>query len=118
VSFIGLPGNPVAVFVTFALLVRPFLLRMQGVADIAPPPVMQVRADFDWPRPDRRRREYLRARLITADDGAAAVQIYPNQSSGVLISASWANGLVEVPEGQPIRRADMGRFIPFAGILC
>src|SRR5690606_6926054 len=59
--FIGLPGNPVSAFVTFVLFVRPFLLRLQGVEQVAPMAVPMV-AGFDWPKPDRRR-EFLRARV-------------------------------------------------------
>jgi len=106
--FMGLPGNPVSSFVTFVLLVRPFLLKLQGVTALEPP-AMAVAAAFDWPRPDRRR-EFLRVRR-TAQGG---VELFPNQSSGVLTSAVWADGLVDNPPGQAIARGDTVRFIPLA----
>lgn len=109
--FIGLPGNPVSSFVTFALLVRPFLLRLQGVQAPAPQAV-DMRADFDWPRADKRR-EFLRVR-INAQGG---LERFANQGSGVLTSAVWADGLVDNPEGQTIARGDMVRFVPFAQLL-
>ncbi|MFM2059722.1 MAG: hypothetical protein RLY71_4107 [Pseudomonadota bacterium] len=104
--FMGLPGNPVSSFVTFLLLVRPVLLRLQGATDLAPK-VYQLRADFDWPRPDKRR-EFLRARL-NADGG---LDLFPNQSSGVLTSAVWGDGLIDCPSSQPIRRGELVRFLP------
>jgi molybdopterin molybdotransferase len=109
--FIGLPGNPVSSFVTFLLFVRPFLLRLQGVTGPVEPQALQVRADFDWPKPDRRN-EFLRARL-NADGG---LELFPNQGSGVLTSTVWADGLIDSPPGQAIARGDIVRFIPFAAL--
>jgi molybdopterin molybdotransferase len=109
--FIGLPGNPVSSFVTFLVLVRPFLLRCQGVQRVAPPSY-PMRAHFDWPKPDRRR-EYLRVRI----DAEGGLECFANQGSGVLTSAVWADGLVDNPAQQTIRRGDVVRFMPFAGLL-
>ena len=109
--FIGLPGNPVSSFVTFLLLVRPFLLRLQGVQDVAPKSVA-MRADFDWPRADKRQ-EFLRVRR-NAQGGLA---LFPNQSSGVLTSLVWGDGLVDTPAGQPIAYGDTVRFLSFAELL-
>ncbi len=109
--FIGLPGNPVSSLITFTVLVRPFLLRLQGVADVAPRTIAAT-ADFDWPRADRRR-EFLRVRLNA--DGA--LERYANQGSGVLTSTVWGDGLVDNPPGQAIARGDRVRFIPFAELL-
>ena len=109
--FIGLPGNPVSAFVTFVLAVRPVLLRLQGASDLAPRPIEQ-RADFDWPRPDRRR-EFLRVRR-TPGGGLA---LFPNQSSGVLTSTVWADGLVDNPPGQVIRPGDTVRYLSLAELL-
>ena len=78
--FLGLPGNPVSSFVTFLLFVRPFILRLQGMPEIAPK-TYAMRADFAWPKPDRRN-EFLRAK-INADGG---LDLFPNQSSAVLTS--------------------------------
>lgn len=110
-AFIGLPGNPVSSFVTFLLMVRPFLLATQGVAEGAPQ-ALRLRADFDWPRPDRRR-EFLRARL-NAEGG---VELFGNQGSAALNSTVWANGLVDIPAGTPVARGDTVRFLPYDGLL-
>jgi len=103
--FVGLPGNPVSSWVTCLLAVLPLLRALQGMPDTAPRAVT-VRADFDWPRPDRRR-EFLRVRF----DPAGGVSLFPNQSSGVLTSAVWGDGLVDNPSGQVIRRGDTVRFL-------
>jgi molybdopterin molybdotransferase len=109
--FMGLPGNPVSSFVTFALAVRPVLLRLQGV-DHWQPRACDLRADFDWPRPDRRQ-EFLRVRR-NAEGG---LDLFANQSSGVLTSAVWGDGLVDNPPGQAIRRGDVVRYLAFAELL-
>jgi molybdopterin molybdotransferase len=109
--FIGLPGNPVSSFVTFLLLVRPFLLKLQGATRYEPKAI-QLPAHFDLPKADKRR-EFLRARRT--DDGG--VELFPNQSSGVLTSAVWADGLVDNPAGRTIARGDKVSFIPLAELL-
>ncbi len=107
VPVIGLPGNPASTLVTFGLLARPYLLRRLGVAEVEPLGFV-VPAGFTWKKPGNRR-EYLRARL---ENGRAV--IYPNQSSGVLRSAAWAEGLVEVLEGTTLAEGDSVRFIPLS----
>ena len=109
--FIGLPGNPVSSLVTFLLLVRPFLLRLQGARDVALRPVA-VRADFAWPRPDRRR-EFLRARY----NAVGGLDLFPNQSSGVLTSAVWGDGLVDTQPGVAITPGDAVQFLSFTSLL-
>lgn len=109
IPVIGLPGNPVSTLVTFGLLARPWLLRIQGATDVEPWTV-NVPAGFAWPRPGTRR-EFLRARL---EQGRAI--LHPNQSSAVLRSAAWAEGLVELREGVPLAEGDPVRFIPFASL--
>ena len=109
--FIGLPGNPVSSFVTFLLLVRPFLLRLQGVTDVAMKSVA-MRADFDWLRADKRQ-EFLRVRRN--DHGG--LDLFANQSSGVLTSAVWGDGLVDTPAGRPIVYGDLVQFVPFSELL-
>jgi molybdopterin molybdotransferase len=111
VPLIGLPGNPVSCLVTFLMLVRPLLLKMQGVREVSPPAYL-LRADFDWLRPDARR-EFLRAR----SNGDGGVDLFPNQASGVLSSAVWADGLVDNPPQQVIHRGDRVRFLPFSSLL-
>lgn len=109
--FVGLPGNPVSCFVTFLLCVSPLLRALQG-ADPAPPAGLPLRADFDWPKPDRRR-EFLRVRL----NAQGGLERFPNQSSGVLSSAVWADGLVDNPPGQAVRAGDSVRFLPLAALI-
>jgi molybdopterin molybdotransferase len=109
--FIGLPGNPVSSFVTFLLLVRPFLLTLQGVSQVAINSIA-IRADFTWARADKRR-EFLRAKR----NAAGGLDLFANQSSGVLTSAVWGDGLVDVPAGQTIAPGDLVRFIPFSELL-
>ena len=109
--FIGLPGNPVSSYVTFLLLVRPFLLKLLGATDLAPNTIV-AQAHFNWPRADRRR-EFLRVRR----NAAGGLELFPNQSSGVLTSAVWADGLVDNAPGQTIQHGDSVRFIPFAEVL-
>jgi molybdopterin molybdotransferase len=109
--FIGLPGNPVSSFVTFLLLVRPFLLKLQGATRFAPHAV-QLPAHFEWPRADKRR-EFLRARR----DAQGGLELFPNQSSGVLTSTVWADGLIDVPAGKTIARGELVRFLPMAELL-
>ncbi len=111
VPFIGLPGNPVSSFVTFLLFARPFILHRQGVRT-APAPSLELRADFDWPRPDTRR-EFLRVRR-NADNG---VELFSTQNSAVLNSTAWADGLVDHPAGATIARGDRVRYLPFADLL-
>nr|WP_218942718.1 gephyrin-like molybdotransferase Glp [Rhodoferax sp. BLA1] len=109
--FIGLPGNPVSGLVTFLMLVRPFLLRLQGVTQVAPLSIAAT-SGFTWARADKRR-EFLRARL----NAAGTLDLFPNQSAGVLTSAVWGDGLVDNPQSQTIAPGDTVRFIPFAALL-
>jgi molybdopterin molybdotransferase len=109
--FLGLPGNPVSSFVTFLLLVRPFILKLQDATALAPE-TLALPAHFDWPKADKRR-EFLRARL----NAAGGLDLFGNQSSGVLTSAVWGDGLVDNPAGQTIAHGDTVRFIPFSTLL-
>ncbi|GBF29596.1 molybdopterin molybdenumtransferase [bacterium MnTg03] len=113
--FIGLPGNPVSVFVTFCLFVCPLIKTLQG-RTWQKPVAVQVVASFDWPKPDSRR-EFLRARLESGDDQAPVAKIYPNQDSGVLSSAVWAQGFVEIAEGQTLRAGDKVDYFCFEQFL-
>ncbi len=109
--FIGLPGNPVSSFITFLVLVRPFLLKLQGARELTGP-VMSMPAHFDWPRADKRR-EFLRVQR----NAAGGLDLFANQSSGVLTSAVWGDGMVDNPAGQTITRGDLVRFIPFSELI-
>ena len=102
--FFGLPGNPAAVYVTFSLVVRPWLLARQG-AEPSPPLGIVALADFEQARAGSRE-EYLRCR-VESRDGELRAALHPNQSSGVLSSISWANALAVVPPGVTVARGDM-----------
>jgi molybdopterin molybdotransferase len=109
--FIGLPGNPVSSFVTFLLLVRPFVLKLQGATALAPAAMPAV-ARFSWPKADKRR-EFLRVKLLPS----GGLELFDNQSSGVLTSVVWGDGLVDNPPGQVIAPGDVVRFLPFSALL-
>ena len=111
-AFMGLPGNPVSVFATFCLFVVPVIQVMQG-RKWRKPVSLPVVADFNWPTPDSRR-EFLRARLTCDGNDKTAVQIYPNQDSGILTSTVWADGFVEVAENQTVGAGDTVNYLPFA----
>ena len=106
--FLGLPGNPVASLITCCLLVRPFVLRLQGVQNVAPRAVLAA-ADFVWPRAGARR-EFLRVRV--QEDGTLA--LFPRQSSAVLSSTVWGDGVVDLAPGQTVARGEQVRYLPFA----
>jgi molybdopterin molybdotransferase len=111
--FVGLPGNPVSSFVTFLMLVRPMLAALEGQPKQANAiKSVAIRADFNWPKADKRR-EFLRAKRNTS----GGLDVYPNQSSGVLTSVVWADGLIDNPAGSTIAQGDMVVFIPFDQLL-
>jgi molybdopterin molybdotransferase len=107
-AFIGLPGNPVSSFVTFLIFVRPFVLKTQGIAQVAPRAI-EARADFDWPEPDARR-EYLRVKW----NAQGGLDLYPTQDSAVLTSTAWADGLVDNPPNHAIAKGERVRYLPFS----
>jgi molybdopterin molybdotransferase len=107
-DFVGLPGNPVSVFVTFHTLIRPFIRKCQGASRLLPDVQVKV-ASFEWLKPGNRR-EFLRVRLGL--DGR--LERYPNQSSGVLTSCLWADGLADIPVGQKVSPGDTVSYIRFS----
>ena len=109
--FIGLPGNPVSSFVTFLLMVRPFILKLQGATNLTPASIAMP-AHFDWPKADKRR-EFLRVR----QNLAGGLDLFDNQSSGVLTSAVWGDGLLDNPAGRTIAHGDMVRFISLPTLM-
>lgn len=109
--FIGLPGNPVSSFVTFLLFVRPFLLRLAGVAHVSPR-ALSLRADFTQTKSDRRN-EFLRARV----NPAGGLDLFSNQSSAVLTSTVWGDGIIDNPPNHTISAGEIVRFIPFTELL-
>lgn len=106
--FIGLPGNPVSSFITSLVAVRPVIRALQGAA-VDPPAPVWLPAGFDWPRPDKRR-EFLRVRR--GADGR--LELFPNQSSGVLTSTVWADGVIDNAPGHAFREGDLVPYLSFA----
>ena len=111
--FIGLPGNPVSVFVTFLIFARPMILKMQGVEDYHAKRTSVI-ADFDWS--NMQRQEYLRVRLHQ-EEGRSVASLYPHQGSGVLSSVSWADGLVEMSIGTEIKKGNVVDYLSFEGLF-
>ncbi len=110
--FLGLPGNPASMLVTFLLLVKPLLDRCRGV--VAPAPVWySLPAAFETGKAGKRE-EYLRVR-INAD---GALEAHPNQSSGMLSSACWSEGLARVPAERTVSTGALVDFLPFSRLLC
>ena len=109
--FMGLPGNPVSSYVTFQLLVRPFLMALQGQGQTASKSFL-LQANFDFPKPDKRR-EFLRVQR----NAAGTLDLFSNQSSGVLTSVVWGDGVIDNPSLQAIQHGDWVRFLPFAECL-
>jgi len=109
--FIGLPGNPVSSFATFLLFVRPFILLLAGAQTVAPR-ALSLRADFTQKKADRRN-EFLRARV----NAAGGLDLFPNQSSAVLTSTVWGDGLIDNPPNHAISAGETVRFIPFSELL-
>ncbi len=114
-AFVGLPGNPVAVFVTWAHVLRPIVAALAGAA-IAPAPRLSVVADFDYSK-KAGRREYVRVSLVTVDDRLLARK-YPVDGAGVLTSLTHTDGLVELSEATTkIRAGDEVPFLDYRLIL-
>jgi molybdopterin molybdotransferase len=113
--WIGMPGNPSAALITALVVVRPFLLRAQGVTDVLPVP-LAVPAGFDWLQRNKRR-QYLRARLTPGADGQLSVELHPQQSSAMLTAACWADGLAVIECEQQVLKHDNVMFLSFAGLM-
>jgi molybdopterin molybdotransferase len=113
--FFGLPGNPVAVFVTFVLLVRPYLLKMQGAVDLKLPK-LSVKAGFDTASSNSRQ-EFIRVRMNEDAQGEQELEAYGNQGSSIMTSLSWADGLAEIPAGEAVDKGQRLNYFPFKGML-
>ena len=109
--FIGLPGNPVSVFVTFLLFARPYLQTLQG-RQVTEPQSYEVRAGFDYRA--KQRREYVRVRLSNDTGDAITAETFSRQGSDVMSSVAWSDGLVEILEGESVEVGDTVRFLPFS----
>ena len=115
VPFVGLPGNPAAAMVTFLRFARPLILRLAGASHVAPL-LFRVRADFDHKK-KLDRREWVRARLVTGDDGALAAVKFPREGAGILSSLVDSHGLVELPEAMThLTKGTMVDFLPFSEV--
>jgi molybdopterin molybdotransferase len=114
--FLGAPGNPVSLFVTFTMFARPFILRMQGVERDYLPTPLRTLAAFEKGAGDKRR-EYARGRLEIDNEGRTVVKLYSNSSSGVLSSVAWANGFAVLPAMTAIAPGDMIDFLPFSELI-
>src|SRR5262249_11126642 len=115
-AFVGLPGNPVAVFVTFARVVRPLLLRLSGAT---PTPLLPlpVRARFSY-RKRKGRREYVRVKLVPASDGGIDAFKHPQDGAGVLTSLTETDGLVELSEdATTVQPGDAVGFLSYASLI-
>ncbi len=114
--FLGAPGNPVSIFITFTMFSRPFILRMQGVEGDITPLSYRVNAGFDKAGTDPRC-EYARARIVRDEQGRSVAKLYTNNSSGVLNSMAWADGFVVLPVMTEISPGDSIEFIPFSELM-
>ena len=116
IPFVGLPGNPAAVVVTFLNIVRPLVLRLMGGSELSPH-YFQVTAGFSHKK-KKNRREWVRARLEPAGDGSWLAQKFPREGAGILSSLVESDGLIELPEDltllEPGRKVS---FLPFSEVL-
>jgi molybdopterin molybdotransferase len=114
--FIGLPGNPVAGFVTFTYVVQPAILALAGTSSTPPVP-LRVRAEFDY-RKKAGRREYIRVTLKQGSDGLLGAVKFPREGAGLLSSLVQTDGLVELREGVTgVKPGDMLNFLPYSSLL-
>jgi molybdopterin molybdotransferase len=115
VPFVGLPGNPVAVMVTFLRIARPMILKLAGASD-RDPHLFQVRAGFDHKK-KAERREWVRARIEMGGDGVPVAHKFPRDGAGILTSMVEADGLVELPEEMTrLKAGTMVDFLPFSEV--
>ena len=116
VPFVGLPGNPVAAMVTFLRFARPLLLRLAGGTHVDPQ-LYRVRANFSH-RKKHNRREWVRARLKTAEDGTIEAEKFAREGAGILRSLVESDGLIELPEEMTeVVPGTMVEFLPFAEVM-
>lgn len=109
VPFLGLPGNPVSSFTVFQLLGVPLLQSLQG-QNIDDPLCYSIVSNFD--KPISTREEYIRVKLVRDDQGGMRAERFPNLSSGVMSSLSWADGLVRQPIDASISKGGLVDFFP------
>ena len=110
--FIGLPGNPVAVMVTFLRVARPLILKLSGSREQSPRS-FKVLAGFNYQKKPQRR-EFVRTRLQTDSKGRHVAHKYKSDGAGILSSMVFADGLVEIPEDiTNINEGDVVDYLPF-----
>ena len=114
-DFIGLPGNPVSAFVTFLVVVMPFLRQRMGLQSVVPRFQFAV-AGFDWAG-DAKRREFLRVRQEPGESAQALLALWPNQGSAVVSGLVWADGLVDLEPGTRVQAGDLVRYVPLSGLM-
>src|SRR5262249_14252635 len=120
VPFVGLPGNPAAVMVTFLRIARPLILRLSG-AEAAPPRLFKLRAEFEH-RKKAGRREWVRAFIDRGADrdggrGAGVLRKFPRQGAGILSSMVESDGLVELGEDVThLKAGETVDFLPFSEV--
>lgn len=107
--FLGLPGNPSSVMVTCLVIARPYLFNCQGIAD---PEVVPMSRPALFERRETSRTEYLRVKSTRE-----GLECYPQQSSGVLLSTVWGDGLAIQPEGRAVNPGDELDYLPYALLL-
>ena len=115
-AFVGLPGNPIAALVCCLKFIRPLILRLAGRTEDAPLSY-QARAAFTMgKKPDRTK--WLRVRYSPKDNAVGTVEKFPTDGSGILSSAVWANGLVELGDAvTQINEGDLVTFLPFSELM-
>jgi molybdopterin molybdotransferase len=115
-AFVGLPGNPVAVFVTFARVVRPLLARLAGET-LPPLTALPVRAAFAYKK-RKGRREYVRVSLRHGPDGVIEAVKHPQDGAGVITSLTETDGLVELPDDTTkIEAGESVGFLSYAALV-
>lgn len=116
IPFVGLPGNPVAVMVTFLVIVRPMLLRLMG-GQVTTPQRFPVRADFSY-RKKKDRREWLRVNLQPTGDGTWKAIKFPRDGAGILSSLVESQGLAELPEEMTnVEPGTVLDYLPFSEVM-
>lgn len=110
-AFMGMPGNPVSAWVTFALLCRPYIIKRAG-GNVPGNSTLFLESNFEWSKPNDRQ-EFLRGKIN--EDGK--LEIFKNQNSQILSSICFSEGLIEIPTKTSVRKGDKLRYYPFSMIL-
>ena len=115
-AFVGLPGNPAALMVTFLRIIRPLILKLSGAKKLEPI-FFNVLSGFNYNKKPHRR-EWIRASLIRSEDGKSVAKKFEYQGSGILTSMVQSDGLIELPENITfINTGDEIQFLPYSEVL-